>query len=235
LALALALLSPIASPTPAWTAPPPTQGVHLKPIGNPTWQPVDFHLFSAPIGTGETGFAELFATLQTLMPSPNHQLHPQLGIGPGAPHPPPYDAELAAGVAGAGFHEGVRFSQTEFTEGQGVILAWMNVPAPGTTGSSPDFAAGPIIPNSLFPIQVTVISIHNGKEFGPFTATVPPLDSSLDPPFAVDGHSHFPFFNADSAEFYPGEKLNGNYKYEIEMLDQSGNGWQIKTNLVVAP
>lgn len=29
--------------------PPPTQGVHMRPIGNPTWKPADFHLFSAPI------------------------------------------------------------------------------------------------------------------------------------------------------------------------------------------
>jgi hypothetical protein len=210
--------------------------VKLTPIGQPAWKPVDFHVFSAPIGTADSGYAEFGETMQALLPPPNHQPHPALGIGPGAPHQPPYDTELAQGVAAQGFREAHSFSLPEFTNGQGVWLVWMTVPNPGTTGSSPDFASGPIIPNSLFPIHVHGIDIHNGQET-PVVADfdVPALDSSLDPPFDVDGHSHFPVFLADNADFVPMPNLRGSYEYRTTMIDQQGNGWLIVARFAVGP
>jgi hypothetical protein len=132
----------------------------------------------------------------------------------------------------------VRFNSTEFSNGNGVWLVWMNVPAPGTTGSSPDFASGSIIPNSLFPIHVEGVTSHNGRPFDPFLANfdVPALDQNLDPPFAVDGHSHFPVFIADNADFGPpGTRLNGSYRYLLTMTDTTGRGWRIKAHFAVAP
>ena len=32
--------------------------VKAKPIGNPIWQPTDLNLFTAPIGTAASGYAE---------------------------------------------------------------------------------------------------------------------------------------------------------------------------------
>lgn len=224
-------------PTVALAAgPPPTQGVHITPIGSPTWRPVDFHLFSAPVGTVDTGYAEFFETMQGLLPPPNHEYHPDLTIGPGAAHQPPYDGEMAAGVADQGYREGVRFNQAEFSNGMGVWTTWMNVPYPGTTGSSPDFVSGPVIPNSLFPIHVNATSTHNGAPFSlVFDGDVPALDA-VDPPFNVDGHSHFPFFLADNVDFGPpGGKLRGSYTWEVTMTDTSGSGWRISVHFAVAP
>lgn len=221
-----------------WAAPPPAHGVRATPIGTPTWQPVDFHLFSAPVGTAATGYAEFGDTALGLLPPPEHVFHPALLVGPGSPHAPPYDAEIAAGVAANGYHEGVRFRTAEFSNGEGIWLVWMNVPAPGSIGSSPDFASGPIIPNSVFPITFSSISYHNGKEFNPFlgAGSVPPLDDSIDPPFSVDGHSHFPFFIADNADFGPvGAKLRGSYRFVITMVDATGSGWLIEAHFAVAP
>ena len=217
--------------------PLPAQGVRLAPIGHPTWKPVDFHLFSAPLGTADTGYAEFSATVLALLPPPNHEPHPDLGVGPGAPHPPPYDSELANGLADLGFHEGVRFTSSEFSNGNGVWLVWMNVPAPGETGSSPDFASGPIIPNTLFPIHLKGIDLHNEKMFSLLAEfDVPPLDEHLNPPFDVDGHSHFPIFLADNADFGPpSAKLGGSYEYQSTMIDRSGNGWRIEAHFAVAP
>ncbi len=217
-------------------APPSAQGVRLTAIGSPTWTPVDLHLFSAPVGTAASGYAEFGETMLALLPPPNHVFHPNLGVGPGAPHSPPYDSELADGVAYLEFHEGVRFNTSEFSNGEGVWLVWMNVPAPGTTGSSPDFASGPIIPNTLFPIHVSARHRHNGKPFTVEDFEVPALDQNLAPPFNVDGHSHFPFFNADNADFGPpGANLRGSYEYQIVMIDQLGNGWYIVAHFAVAP
>ena len=144
---------------------PSTQGVKITPIGSPTWKPVDFHLFSAPVGTAESGYVEFNETMQALLPPPNHVWIDGLGVGPGAAHQPPYTSELAAGVAAQGYHQGVQFSTSEFSNGMGVWVVWMNVPAPGGTGSSPDFDSGPIIPNSLFPIHQEGNDYHNGSVF----------------------------------------------------------------------
>jgi hypothetical protein len=211
--------------------------VRLERIGDPIWRPVDFHLFSAPIGTPESGFEEFVTTVLSLLPPPNHQFHPQLLVGPGAPHAPPYDTELAQGVAALGFEEGRVFGASDFSEGNGVYFVWMTVPDPGSTGSSPDFASGPIIPNTLFPITITGVSTRNNQVFDPALANfaVPALnDPSLTPSFDVEGHSHFPFFIGEATVFGPeGVGPAGNYKYTVTMTDQQGNGWTIHAHFVV--
>jgi hypothetical protein len=117
----------------------------------------------------------------------------------------------------------------------------MNVPMPGTMGSSPDSAFhAPIIPNYLFPLHVEGVSYHNNTVFDPFLAAptdIPPLDANVDPRFAgLDGHSHFPIFNADNASFGPkGAKLNGSYVYQYTMKDRFGNGWSIEAHFSIGP
>jgi len=236
------VVEPTAAPTVTAPTEPaadtsPLLAVRLKPIGHPTWKPVDFHLFAAPFGPGG-GLGEI---ARSILPGPNHRAFPDVLVGPGAPHAPPYTAELAAGVVAAGFHEGVRFTTSEFSEGMGVFLAWMNVPAPGTTGSSPDFASGPIIANRLFPIYTGAESVHNGRTFDSSMA-----DYGVFAPgqngFNVDGASHFPVFVADNADWGPsGAPLAGSYTYKIEMRDAVipaaswGDGWRIEVDFTIAP
>ena len=206
-------------------------------MGNPTWKPADLHLFSAPVGTADTGYAEFGETALAILPPPNHVFNPTLLVGPGAPHQPPYTSEMAQGVAALGYHQGVRFSRSEFSNGMGVWLTWMTVPAPGTAGSSPDFDSGPIIPNSLFPIHVEGVSLHNGQMFNPWLASfdVPALDQ-IDPPFLVDGSSHFPVHIADNADFGPpGAKLRGSYVFRLQITDATGNGWKVEAHFAVGP
>lgn len=217
----------------AWAASPPTQGVRVTPIGTPIWALSDLHLFSAPIGTAASGYVEFAETALALMPEPNHTFNPALLVGPGVAHPPPYTSELRDGVAALGYHEGVQFRTTEFIAPAGIYLVFMVVPAPGVTGSSPDFAAGPVIPNSVFPIDVVGTNAHNNKPFSFLGhAVVPPLDGAIDARFAgLDGHSHFPMFWADSADFGPvGAKLEGTYRFSITMLDVQGNGYAIEAH-----
>lgn len=216
-------------------------GVHIRPIGNPTWIPVDFHLFSAPIGTEASGFEEFFhETMPDLLPPPNHVLIPWTGIFPGAAHSGPYNTEFAAGVEANGFREGVRFRRSEFDEGMGVMIVWMTVPRPGVTGSSPDSAAGPIIPHSLFPIHVEGTATRNRVAFDPYLVAteIPTLDALGYPGY--DGHSHFPMFVTTNLEVHnlyglPPVKVNGSYVYWIRMTDQTGNGWRIRAHFTVTP
>jgi hypothetical protein len=122
---------------------------------------------------------------------------------------------LAKGVAAQGYLEGVKFSESEFSDGMGVWATWMAVPAPGVIGSSRDFSAGPIIPNTLFPIHVLGTATHHGAMFSKIAEfNVPALDNRLTPPFDVDGSSHTPFFFADNADFALTDgNLRGSYQW----------------------
>jgi len=213
--------------------------VTMMPIGRPVWRPVDAHVFAAPIGTAEDGYAGFAATAQAILPPPHHLLHQQLLIGPGAPHRGPYTAEIGHGVRASGLLEGSMFRSADFVNGQGIYLAWMNVPSPGTPGSSPDFAVGRVIPNVLFPIRVAGNALRNGSSYDPYIGTfdVPPInDPGLTPSFDVDGHSHFPVIYADNSDFGPpGTAIVGLYTYDVVMTDRSGSGWHIQAHFVVLP
>jgi hypothetical protein len=138
------------------------------------------------------------------------------------------------GVAAQGYPDRAPFTLAQFSNGNGVYLAWMNVPAPGTRGSSPDFASGRVIPNRVFPIHVTGFSTHHGRLYSTLGAfDVPALDS-ITPPFAVDGHSHFPLFFADNTDFGPaGSNPFGAYTWHFTLIDQSGSGWEIEAHFQI--
>ena len=241
---ALFLLTILVAPAGAASAaPPPARGIHVEKVGHPTWTPVDFHILSAPIGTAASGYAEFGTTASVILPPPYHLSHPELFIGPGAPHLPPYTSEMAQGVANSGFHQGTEFKTREFSNGNGVWLVWMVVPTPGKTGCSPDFKSGPIIPNNLFPIHHQGQTFKNDKLWNPYLAfaDAPALTNTLNPPVyclgtlnSPDGHSHFPMFYADNADFGPvGKGIPGEYAFKISMIDTRGNGWNITAEFEV--
>lgn len=210
--------------------------IRLNRIGHPIWKPVDFQVFTAPIGTASDGYAGFANTAFSMLPEPNHAFHPDLLVGPGSPHAPPYDAELTRGLAANDYPSRRNFSVAEFSNGQAVYVVWMNVAHPGTTGSSPDFASGPIIPHSLFPIHVAGTAFRNGRVWDPFLGTfdVPALNA-VNPPFNVDGHSHFPLFFADNMDFAPpNTNATGDYEFRVRMTDTSGNGWDIRARFKVS-
>ncbi len=209
--------------------------VRIKPIGHPIWMPVDFHVFTAAMGTADDNYAEFGQNQTNLLYPLRHQSCPELGIGPGAPHQPPYLKEMEAGLDIMNFKDSPVFHVRDFSPPNGVWAVWMTVPAPGTTGSSPDFKSGPIIPNTLFPIHVAGETYRNNQLWNPYLGTfdVPPLTPQLSCPFNVDGHSHFPIFNADNSSFGPGGPITGYYQFRITMMDVTGNGWFITVGFTV--
>src|SRR5262245_8606324 len=212
--------------------------VRVKPIGQPAWRLADLQLFTAPVGTAASGYAEFGTTMVSILPPPNHQFCPELGgPGPGVPHPPPYTSEMSAGVTALGFPSGPRFRPEDFSNGNGVYCTWITVPNGGITGSSPDFSSGPIIPNTLFPIHVSGATYRNGQLSNPFLGTfdVPPLTAALSCPFNVDGPSHFPIFFADNMDFMPsGTNPVGAWEFRVQMTDSAGHGWDVSAHFVVA-
>lgn len=199
--------------------------VALSQIGAPTWRPVDFHVFSAPVGTAPN-YSEFYATNCALLPQPNH-----VCTAAGAPHPPPYDTELARGVADQGFSDGRRFTVAQFSNGSGVYIVWMLVPAPGTTGSSHDFSAGPIISRAVFPISLNGVAYQNSAVYDPalYVTTLVPADDG------TAGQSHVPIFIASNTDFGPpGAEAAGEYEYRITLIDSAQNGWVISALFTVA-
>lgn len=234
-ALLFAFLVLLSSVAPAADRSPLIEVIAV-PIGRPVWMPVDFHMFSAPIGTADSGYVEFVETMAALLPPPDHALDPHFGIGPGAAHAGPYGTELGESVRRLHLRDRILYESSDFTQGNGVWLVWMNIPASGASGASPDFPVGRVIPNELFPIRVAGTDIRNGRKYsvlGEFE--VPPLDAATDPRFAgMDGHSHFPIFFADSADFGPpGTPLRGSYRYLVTMLDQSGQGWFVHAHFAI--
>jgi hypothetical protein len=210
--------------------------VTLTPIGSPTWQPGDFHFFTAPVGDFDDGFAEIGATQAAILPPSNHLFNAQLGgPGPGVPHGPPYDHEMGEGITNAGFTFKSAFKTSDFDLPNGVWLACTFVPSTNApTGTSPDFDSGPIIPNSLLPITQSGVLTRNGTLFDPnIVGAIPvlntitnPLDNQL---FNVDGWSHVPWFVIESSVFGPPDTPSaGNYQYHITYLDSTTtNGWDV--------
>ncbi len=199
-------------------------------VGNPIWEPADSILFTAPAASFES-FVE---TLQTLLPPPNHEFDAANGgIVPGIPHAGPYDIELSTAVADAGFPSKTVYSAAEIS-GQplAVFLATMLVPAPGTTGSNPDSAAGTdaIIPNTLFPIDVGIQLSLDGEIVRDFGFPVEALEG-------FDGHSHIPLFFAQATVPFLPEAVDplGSYEWQISLRDVDGNGWDISAPFQVVP
>ncbi len=207
------------------------------PVGTPAWQPTDIHLFVAPLGSAPN-YEGVLTSLQAVLPEPNHRFDPILFIGPGDPHSGPYTSEIADGLVSSGFLEKTIFDSSDFSGTNGIYLAMMNVPGFGlilpAQGSSPDFASGPIIPNSLFPITTIGTTFRNGSPLPAFSSgSIPPLNG-VDHPLNVDGHSHFPQFYIDNADFN-GVEPEGVYEYTISLRDTAGNGWDVTAPFVVVP
>jgi hypothetical protein len=209
--------------------------VQIRQIGHPIWKPVDFHVFTAAIGTADDNFAEFGQNMTNLLYPRRHESCAELGIGPGDPHQPPYDKEMEAGLDVMSFTDSLVFRVPDFSPPNGVWAVWMTVPNPGATGSSPDFTLGPIIPNTLFPIHVAGQTFRNNQLWNPYLTTfdVPPLTNQLSCPFSVDGWSHFPAFIADNSYFGPGGPITGHYEFRITMTDVTGNGWSITVRFTV--
>src|SRR5262245_9944698 len=187
--------------------------VTLTQVGAPIWRPVDFQLFSAPVEPDEAVRAI------------NRALEPLQPLSPGGPyttpHGPPYDTELSINAAAAGFVNRSIFPREVMTYPGGIVFAHLLLPDPGVTGSSRDFASGPVIPNSLFPITRSGTVWKDGAlnyDYGETSIVVRPSDE----PF--DGSSHRFLFQT---YWNRGADNVGNYEFHRSLRDAQGNGWDI--------
>jgi hypothetical protein len=205
-------------------AQPPQIG--LTQIGSPIWRPGDFQLFTAPAAP----FPDVFiATIDALLPLEGP------GVPVYTPHSPPYDTELSTNAAAAGFVNRSVFPESAITlNPNGVYLAYMLLPAPGVTGSSRDFASGPVIPNTLFPFSthaemwldgVKVETLQDGT-FNIRAGDMPHTGASHRGPVQAVWHPW-----ADDPNAGP----LGNHEIRWSLRDNAGNGWDISAPFQVVP
>jgi uncharacterized protein YjbI with pentapeptide repeats len=206
-------------------AAPPS--IQLTKIGAPIWKPVDFQLFSAPATPFDATFGQVY---NTLLPydTPLATTY--------TPHTPPYDTELSAGVLAGGYVNRSVFTPDAITlQPNGVYFVFMLVPDPGNTGNSRDFEAGPVIPNSLFPIANNIDAWLDGVLVDRLAGadaviTVQPRD------VGKDGTSHIEVMQAiwhpwdDDLSVGP----LGRYDLRTSMRDASGSGWDVVVPFRVA-
>ena len=109
---------------------------------------------------------------------------------------------------------------------------------PGTgspTGSSPDFASGPILANAAFPLTISGVTSTDGTLNNDALAEFAVPAINLVPGFeGLDGYSHIPFFFADNFDF-ASRPVTGGYEYRVSILDGSGNGYNIVAGFDVVP
>ncbi|MDF1563976.1 MAG: hypothetical protein P1V51_13085 [Deltaproteobacteria bacterium] len=212
--------------------------VFLESHGSPTWKPVGFQFFSAPMGDQAGGFIELGETLETLVAGGQHALDLDYEvIVPAAEHAPPYDDEWSGVVSEAGFKHTGGFIETEFDQPAGIYLLMNLVPTEGApTGDTPSGTGLPLIANDTFPITIEgTISragqVVDGNVDGQF-----PAPSSFVPPLGPDGLSHVPIWMVEQTSFFTVQvDTPGIYEWQIQLLDSQGMGWTASIPFTVSP
>ncbi|MEX2171475.1 MAG: hypothetical protein WD851_19305 [Pirellulales bacterium] len=200
--------------------------IGLTQVGSPIWRPGDFQLFTAPAAPFPDAF---FDTLDALLPLE----------GPGAavytPHAGPYDTELSTNAAAAGFVNRSVFPRNAITlDPNGVYFAMMWLPNPGITGSSRDFASGPVIPNSLFPFASHAEMWLDGVKVETLQDQMVNIRAG---DVGFDGASH----RAPSQVVWhpwaddPNAGPLGSHEIRWSLRDNQGNGWDMVAPFQVVP
>ena len=216
----VALLAALSGP--ALAAAP---AIGLTKVGSPIWKPTDFQLFTAPAAPFPDAFID---TLDLMLPLEGP------GIPVYTPHAGPYETELSTNAAAAGFVNQQVFPQSAITfDPNAVYFMMMWLPDPGITGSSRDFASGPVIPNSLFPFTSHAEMWLDGVKVETLQDQMVNIRAG-DVPF--DGASH----RAPSqAVWYPWADSNagplGSHEIRWSLRDNQGNGWDMSAPFQVVP
>lgn len=215
--------APVNPPASAQTLIP---GVSVTQVGTPTWMPTDFQLFTAPADPFPDAF---FDTLDALLPLEGP------GVPVYTPHAGPYDQELSTNAAAAGFVNRTVFPKSAILlNPNGVYFSYMLLPSPGVTGSSRDFASGPVIPNSLFPFNSVATMYLDG------TLVETLQDQAINIRAGDVGFTGASHRAPSQAVWYPwANDPNagplGSHEIRWTLTDNQGNGWNMVAAFEVIP
>jgi hypothetical protein len=194
-------------------------------IGLPKWELSGIVAVPSDMPSQE-GYLEFLDDLT----GPNHAFDMNDGIiGPGAVHAGPYDDELYLLAVAKDIPVKQSFTTEEFSDPSGVTIMMNIIPSEGAvTGSSVDFASGPIIPNTLFPFTVDGDMYREGVLYDPYFDGTYAGYPAMTPPIEKDGPSHFVWFFGENSAFGPeGTPATGSFEFKLKMTDKNGNGWYL--------
>jgi hypothetical protein len=200
-------------------------------IGSPLWEPTGVLAITGKLGTSLAEYAEFLGFVE-----PNHAWDDDdFLVAPAVAHAGPYDDELFELATAGGYVAKQTFTAAEFTEPNGVTIMTNIVPSAGAaTGSSFDFASGPIIPNALHPIDVEGGMFRDGVIYDDAFENSFAGFHHLTPPIIKDGASHLVWFFGESTLFGPPNiPAAGSYVLKLTFIDSSGAGWRLTVPFTV--
>jgi len=201
-------------------------------IGAPLWEPTGI----VAVPSNMPSF-EAYLTFLDNLTSPNHAYDVNDNIiGPALPHAGPYDDELYGLAVAKNVPVKQTFSVAEFSDPSGVTIMMNIIPSAGAaTGSSVDFASGPIIPNALFPIAVDGDMFREGVLYdAEFDSSYPGYPGQT-PPIVKDGPSHLVWFFGENSSFGPlNTPATGSFAFKLKITDSTGAGWNVTVPFTVA-
>jgi len=147
-------------------------------------------------------------------------------------HGPPYDGELAAGMASNFLVDATHFVADDISLApDAVYFIFEIVPDPGVVGQTRDFASGPMIPNSVAPIAHDIDMWLDGARVDRMLGA----DGDTNGDLVFAGFSHVPIIHV---AWYPWDDdpqagPNGSYEIRESLRDVDANGWDMVVPFVV--
>jgi hypothetical protein len=207
-------------------------GCTRSKIGSPLWEPTGILAITGELGTDLDSYVEFLSSFV----EPNHAWDDNdFLVAPAVAHAGPYDDELFELATTAGYVAKQTFTEEEFTAPNGVTIMMNFIPSAGAaTGSSFDFASGPIIPNALFPIDQEGGMFRNGVIYDDAFENSFAGFHELMPPIVKEGASHFVWFFGESTFFGPPDAAAaGSYELRLNFIDSTGAGWRVTVPFTV--
>jgi hypothetical protein len=206
-------------------------GCTRSKIGSPKWEPTGVVAIPSTMPS-----LEGYLTFLDGLTGPNHAFDENdFIIGPAIAHPGPYNDELYQLAIAKSITPKQTFTKAEFTDPSGVTIMLNIVPSAGAAiGSSFDFASGPIIANSLFPIAVDGDMYREGVMYDNAFDSSYPGYPGMNPPIAKDGPSHLVWFFGENSSFGPlNTPATGSFEFKLKITDSGGAGWNLTVPFTV--
>jgi len=205
----------------------------LTKIGSPVFKPIGMTLFAAPAGVHPTAMELIGPTVQGIYGTLHLMNATQNGLIPGIAHQPPYDNEIANGVAAKGYFVSNTFADCQMYPTSGVYVLFFVAPDVGAPmGKSADFDSGPIVPNSIFPMFLGQDLYREGVLVDPVGDGYFPASTAITP--GTEGYSHLPVTWVTGMGWVPtGTPVKGDYSWKLDVIDKNGSGWTITVPFTV--
>lgn len=198
------------------------RGVRCTRHGDPRWTASDVHLFAAEQGSVEVVMNVLTRHAYYVDRYGNRVI----GSDPAQPHGPPYQGEIAAGLAAAGYEASNVFPRRAFAPPRAVHVLYLIAPTERAPhGRTADFADGPYWPESWEPLWIDGDLLHEGVSVDSEWDLYFPAFENFRSEIGGDGYSHMFGSWYTNSDYFPAAV--GEYELQFHLIDGTFNGWDL--------